>query len=144
MNGIHVLIKGSPKSSPTPVPCAYTAKGHLLQTSWRLSEHAYVLPHFSPVQILCNPMGCSSPGSSIHDSPGENTGVGCHALLQGIFLILGWNLHLLHWQAHSLPLAPPGKPWTPNLLCLDLKRLPSLQNWAILFTSYPVSSLLLQ
>ena len=25
-------------------------------------------------------------------------------------LILGSNLHLLHWQAGSLPLAPPGKP----------------------------------
>ena len=33
--------------------------------------------------------------------PGKNTGVGCHALLQGIFLIQGLNqclLHLLHWQ----------------------------------------------
>ena len=35
---------------------------------------------------LCNPMDCSPPGSSVHgDSPGKNTGVGCHALLQGIF-----------------------------------------------------------
>ena len=33
---------------------------------------------------LCNPMGYSRPGSSVHgDSPGKNTGVGCHALLQG-------------------------------------------------------------
>ena len=47
------------------------------------------------------------------DSPGKNTGVGCHALLQGIFPTQGLNLHLLHllpWQAGSLPLAPPGKP----------------------------------
>ena len=29
------------------------------------------------------------------DSPGENTGVGCHALFQGIFLTQGTNLHLL-------------------------------------------------
>ena len=30
-------------------------------------------------------MDCSPPGSSVHgDSPGKNTGVGCHALLQGI------------------------------------------------------------
>ena len=29
---------------------------------------------------------CSPPGSSVHgDSPGKNTGVGCHAFLQGIF-----------------------------------------------------------
>ena len=31
--------------------------------------------------ILCNPMG--PPGPSVHrDSPGKNTGVGCHAILQ--------------------------------------------------------------
>ena len=35
---------------------------------------------------LCDPMDYSLPGSSVHvDSPGKNTGVGCHALLQGIF-----------------------------------------------------------
>ena len=31
---------------------------------------------------LCDPMDCSLPGSSVHgDSPGKNTGVGCHALV---------------------------------------------------------------
>ena len=30
------------------------------------------------------------------DSPGKNTGVGCHALLQGIFLTQGSNPGLLH------------------------------------------------
>ena len=47
------------------------------------------------------------------DSPGKNTGVGCHALLQGIVPTQGLNLRLLcllHWQAGPLPLAPPGKP----------------------------------
>ena len=47
------------------------------------------------------------------DSPGENTGVGCHALLQGIFLSQGWKPHLLcllHWQAGSLSPASPEKP----------------------------------
>ena len=35
---------------------------------------------------LCYPMDCSPPGSSVHgDSPGKTTGVGCQALLQGIF-----------------------------------------------------------
>ena len=46
------------------------------------------------------------------DSPGKNTGVDC-ALLQKIFPTLGSNprlLCLLHCQAGSLPLAPPGKP----------------------------------
>ena len=30
------------------------------------------------------------------DSPRRNTGVGCHSLLQGIFLTQGWNPGLLH------------------------------------------------
>ena len=35
---------------------------------------------------LCNHMDCSPPGSSVHGgSPGKNTGVGCHVLLQGSF-----------------------------------------------------------
>ena len=43
----------------------------------------------------------------------KNTGVGCHLLLQVIFLTQRSNWHLLgllHWQAGSLPLMPPGKP----------------------------------
>ena len=45
---------------------------------------------------LCNPMDCSPRGSSVHgDSPGKNTGMGCHALLQGILPVQGWNLPLL-------------------------------------------------
>ena len=62
----------------------------------------------------CNPVDCGLPVSSVHgDSPGKNAGVGCHALLQGSFPTQGSNSHLsclLHWQASSLPLAPPGKP----------------------------------
>ena len=50
----------------------------------------------------CNPVDYSPPGSSVHgDSLSKNTGVGCHALLQGIFLTQGLNLPLLslqHWQ----------------------------------------------
>ena len=46
---------------------------------------------------LCNPMDYSLPGSSVHgDSPGKNTGVGYHALLQGIFLTHGLNTSLAH------------------------------------------------
>ena len=59
---------------------------------------------------LCNPRDCSLPGSSCPwDSPGKNNGVGCHALLQGIFHTQGSNL-CLFWQAVSLPIAPAGEP----------------------------------
>ena len=41
-------------------------------------------------------MDCSPLGSSVHgDSPGKITGVGCHALLQGVFLAQGSNPGLL-------------------------------------------------
>ena len=36
----------------------------------------------SQVTSLCNPMDCSLPGSSVQDSLGKNTGVGCRFLLQ--------------------------------------------------------------
>ena len=39
--------------------------------------------------------------------------MGCQALLQGVFPTQGWNPRLsclLHWQAGSVPLAPPGVP----------------------------------
>ena len=50
-------------------------------------------------QTPCNPMDCSPPGSSIHgDSPGKNTGMGCHALLQGIFPTQGLNPGLPHYK----------------------------------------------
>ena len=56
---------------------------------------------------LCDPARLLCPW----DSSGKNTGVDCHALLQGIFKTQGLNLsllHFLHWQAGSLPLSPPS------------------------------------
>ena len=44
------------------------------------------------------------------DFPGKDAGVGCHFLLQGIFLIQGLNPHLLHQQVDTLPLSHLGSP----------------------------------
>ena len=85
-------------------------------------------------QTLCDPMDCTPPGSSLHgDSPGKNTGVSCHILLQGIFPTQGSNTHLLcllHWQVGSLPLVPPEKPNlemgdTEKLLCWGALQAPA-------------------
>ena len=52
-------------------------------------------------------MDCSPPGSSVRFL-GKNTGVGCHSLLQGIFLTQGLNPGLLHcrwslyWLSHQI------------------------------------------
>ena len=53
--------------------------------------------HGNPLQYsgLKNPMDYSQSGYSVH-SPGKNTGVGFHALLQGIFSTQGSNPVLLH------------------------------------------------
>ena len=64
---------------------------------------------------LCNPMDYRPSWQLLcpWGSPGKNTGVGCHALLQGILLTQGLNPCLLcplHWQVGSLPLEPAGKP----------------------------------
>ena len=53
--------------------------------------------------------------------------MGCHALLQGIFLTQGWNPHLfclLHWQVGFLPLAPAGKPFPQHNTHLSLHIFP--------------------
>ena len=59
---------------------------------------------------LCDHMNCSLPCSSVHgDLPGKNTRVGCHALLQGIFLTRDWT-QVSHIPGGFLPSEPPGKP----------------------------------
>ena len=81
------------------------------RTAWRfLGKLKIELPCMCPKSLqscpaLCNPMDWGPPGSSVHrNSPGKNTGVGCQALLQRIFLMQGLNPHLLcllHWQTGS-------------------------------------------
>ena len=71
-------------------------------------------------QTLCDPMDCSLPGSSVHgNSPGNNTGIGCHALLQGIFPTQGSNLGLPHYR-WIFPSEPSGKPKNTGVGSLSL------------------------
>ena len=60
---------------------------------------------------LCKPMDCGPPGSSVHgDSPGRNTGVGCRALLQGIFPTQRSNPGRLHCRQILYHLSHQGGP----------------------------------
>ena len=55
-------------------------------------------PHgLAPTRLLCP-----------WDSPGKNTGVGCHSLLQQICLTQGSNLGHPELQADPLRFEPPG------------------------------------
>ena len=66
-----------------------------------------LVAHVCPT--LCNPMDYNPPGPRLlclWDSPGKNTEVGCHSLLQGIFPTQGSNpgLHceqILHQLSHK-------------------------------------------
>ena len=61
--------------------------------------------------ILCKSMDCIQPGSSVHgDSPGKNTGVGYHSLLQGIFPTQGPNPGLPHCRWILYCLSHQGSP----------------------------------
>ena len=85
---------------------SWTRLKWLSMCMWAHVSDSFQLYGLQPTRLLCP-----------WDSPGKNTGVGCHALLQGIFPTQGSNsglLHLLHWQEGSSPLAPPGKPFQPQ------------------------------
>ena len=57
-------------------------------------------PHgLYPARLLCS-----------QNSPGKNIGVGCHSLLQMIFLAQGWNLHFLHCRWILYHLSYQGSP----------------------------------
>ena len=71
---------------------------HLLCARYRSSCFGYVMVVYLLSRVLLlwshglQPAGFLCPW----DFPGKNTGVGCHFLLQGIFLTQGLNLHLQH------------------------------------------------
>ena len=74
----------------------------------------YYLVHAKLLQscpTLWDPIYCDLPGSSVHgDSPGKNTAVGCHVLLQGIFLTQGLNPGLPHCRQILYHLSHEGSP----------------------------------
>ena len=92
--------------------CLLHSHGNVLTGWWKLIVGAQSL---SCVQVFVMPWTICMPARLLcpWDSPPKNTTVGSHVLLQGIFPTQRWNLSLLcflHWQAGSLPPAPPGKP----------------------------------
>ena len=62
-------------------------------------------------RTVCHLMDYSPPSSSVHaDSPGKNTGVCCHVLLQGIFPTQGSNPGLPHCRRILHRLSHQGGP----------------------------------
>ena len=64
---------------------------------------AWVLHSFSHVRLFVTPWTIAYRLLCPWDSAGKNTGVGCHALLQGIFPTQGSNPHLWHlWHFRQI------------------------------------------
>ena len=92
-----------------------------------------------------NPVDCNPQGSSDHgDSPGKNTGVGCHVLLRGIFLTWWSKSHLPvspPLQVDSLPTQPCGKlgsiPGSEDPLEKEMATHSSILAWKIPWTGEP-------
>ena len=93
---------------------ALTAVLHTHIYSIQNSVHTYACKHakvLQPCPTLCDPMICSLSGSSVHgNSPDKNTGVGCHALLQGIFPSQKLNPGILHGKQILYHLSHQGSP----------------------------------
>ena len=87
-----------------------------LELSCYIDAHSLcvcMLSHFSCVWLFVTvwTVACQAPLSMGFSRQEYRSG--CHDLLQGIFPTQGSNpclLSLLHWQARSWLLAPPGKP----------------------------------
>ena len=82
---------------------AHSYSSHWLPTHCLWCFLGFSLHVYSVTQSCLTPTRLLRPWNF----PVKNTGVGWHFLLQGIFLIQRSNLcllHLLYWQADSLPL----------------------------------------
>ena len=86
-----------------------------------------------PCLTLWDPMGCSLPASSAHGTSGKNTGVGCHSLLQGIFLTQGSNQPRSLVLSHVWMWELDRKVWVPKNWCFQTvvleKTLESSLDW---------------
>ena len=83
---------------------------------------------------LCSPVDCGPPGSSVPgDSPGKNTGVGCHALLHGVFPTQGSNLGLQHCRRILYHLSHKGSPRILECIAYPFSRSSWPRNWTGVF-----------
>ena len=77
-----------------------------------LGWYIYVCLVAQSCPTLCDTTACSLSGSSVHgSSPGKNTGVGCHTLLQGIFPTQGSNPGFPYCRQILYQLSYQGNPF---------------------------------
>ena len=85
--------------------------GQVFVRTYAFLSLGQILTSGMPRCMLCLVTAQAPPGSSDHgDSPGKNTGVGCHALFQGIFPTQGSNPGILHCRWILYHLSHQGSP----------------------------------
>ena len=92
---------------------------HTKNDQWHRRGITHLRRYLVSVQVLvaqsrptlCDTMDYSLPGASVHELFQARTlGVGCHSLLQGIFLTQGLNPGLLHCRQILCSVSHQGRP----------------------------------
>ena len=101
--------------SPSSHPSRSTQSARLGSLCYIAASVCVCTKSLQPCPMLCEPMDCSPPGSSVHVIL-QATTLEWVAMpsSRGSSRPRDWisaSLRLLHRQVGSLPLAPPGKPW---------------------------------
>ena len=133
---------GSPIPSPGDFPqprdwiCVSCITGRFF-TMWPTREVYFLsasyswgvwMPMYVHVQLLSHVLLFVTPWTVAcltllsRDFLSKHTGVGCHFLLQQIFLTQGSNPCLLHWQAGSLPLCLLGRVYSVGRIIINKVR----------------------
>ena len=109
------MVKNQPSSHPTVparIPWESVSGSVLSDSLWPLG--------LQPARLLCP-----------WHSPGNNTGVGCHALLQGIFLTPGLNLGLRHCRQILYHLSHQGSTPCPGMCTQVLFNCPKIFSFSL-------------
>ena len=123
---------------------------HLSLSSW--SVCVCVLSRFSHARLCATPWAVAprQPGSSVHgDSPVKNAGVGCCALLQGIFPTQGSDPRLLsllltssYFSLKNQASEISVRPWQVGRRQVVLYHLCFHWNWYLSFTFYHIRTVI--
>ena len=139
-----------------PEQCLIDLRVALFQEAATLTHRRHSLCAGSVTQsclTLCDPIDCSYQAPLSTEFFRQETRASCYFLLQGSFPDHGSSLcllHLLHWEANSLPLGHPGGPmyssqtifqslWTPGL-CLSVSISNRSLSSPVIFTQWPRAS----
>ena len=98
-----IILKGISLVSSTKRCSRFTCISSALTVKWKWSRSV----------VSDSAASWTVPARLIHpwDFPAKSTGVGCHFLLQGIFLTQGSNLGLLHCRQTPFCLSCKGRSW---------------------------------